>query len=300
MYKRVVALKSAPVITRNIVLIGRSRSGKSTFKKTLVNPTLVTADMTIFSDTKEAGVESFLIYAPTSFQTDPSAVGRAGETSSNHFIPVVLNVMDTPGLSEKSENGSGRKDEELLDVIGKAMNKEMNQYHAIFFCASLESGSNKDDLEAFVKFRDLLGEKVRDHLCLVITRCESKTQEQQNTLVNQMQQLNEYKTMLDYFKGGIFFSGALAFDTFNLANSSEVERQFQTVVNMRRRLFEFILEKRTSINVMNLNMSDVKRMLEEQKQLTQRMKDLERFGGSKAKEVETLKAELDKKVCAVM
>lgn len=299
-YRQKVALKSISVITRNVVLIGRSRSGKSTFKKMLVNPTLVTADMTIFSDTKQASVQSFLMYAPDSFDGDSSAVSRNGETNDNHSIPVVLNVMDTPGLSEKSESGAGRSDQELLDIIGKALNKEMNQYHAIFLCTSLESGSNKDDLEAFMKFRGMLGDNVRDHMCLVITRCESKTSEQQNELLNQMKQLKEYNNMLDYFKGGIFFSGALDFDAFNLANSTEIERQFQAVINMRRKLFEFIVKKEVPINVMNLNMSDVQRILKEQKQLAQKITQLEQFGGSKAKEVDTLKTELANKTCTVM
>lgn len=95
----------------------------------------------------------------------------------------------------------------------------------VFFCTSVESGSNKDDLEAFMKFRTLLGEKIRDHMCLVITRRESKTKEQQTTLLDQMRKLEEYRDMLDFFKGGVFFSGALAFDTFNLANSHEIRTE---------------------------------------------------------------------------
>lgn len=132
-YRRNVALKSIPTVTRNIVLVGRSRSGKSTFKKTLVNPTLVTADMTIFSDTKYAEVQSFLIYGPGSFNGDPSLVCRQGQEENDKTLPLVLNIMATPGLSEKKEGEPGRLDDELVQIIRDALNKEMNKYHAGFF-----------------------------------------------------------------------------------------------------------------------------------------------------------------------
>lgn len=256
--------------------------------------------MTIFSDKKFAKVESYIMYAPDSFHGDPTSICRADETDTEHFIPLVLNILDTPGLSEKSVNGTGRHDDELLDIIGKALNKELNQYHAIFFFASLESGSNRDDLEAFMKFRDLLGENAKQHMCLVITRCESKSKEQRDALLNQMKQLTEYKSMFDYFKGGIFFSGALDFDTFNVANSVGIQRQFQAVIDMRRKIVEFILTKKATIDVMNLNMSDVQRILKEQNDLNKKIMELRRLGGAKEKEVERLTKELDSKSCVVM
>jgi GTPase SAR1 family protein len=225
-----VPSKCINVVTRNIVMIGRTRSGKSTFKKFLVNPTIVAENMTIFSDTKVPEINSFLLYQPELFQHNASNVLREDGEHERSVSPIVLNIMDTPGLFESRDDGDqSRTNKEILKLIEDCMKREICQYHAIFFCASLDTGSNKEDLDSFMIIRNFLGKDVTKHACLIITRCESKTEQQRTALLEEMRRQTQYREMIDFFKGGVFFSGALNFDDYNTGDEGKITRQFQAI-----------------------------------------------------------------------
>ncbi|CAF4273006.1 unnamed protein product [Adineta steineri] len=85
---------------KNILLTGRTRTGKSTIKSLLVNPTNVPNELTLKSGTKESRCQSFHL------QEDD----------------VVLNITDTSGLFEHNKKELEiRCNEMILKTIGFAL-----------------------------------------------------------------------------------------------------------------------------------------------------------------------------------
>ncbi|CAF0962032.1 unnamed protein product [Adineta steineri] len=122
---------------KNILLIGRTRTGKSTIKSLLVNPTNVPNELTLKSGTKESRFQSFHL------QEDD----------------VVLNITDTSGLFEHSNKELEIRDNEMiLKTIGFCINIEITKFHAICFCVFLTTGINQEDIQALSLLIDYLVE----------------------------------------------------------------------------------------------------------------------------------------------
>jgi len=180
------------------------------------------------------------------------------------------------------------------------MKREILQFHAICFCASVEGGNNQDDLASFMLVRQYLGDIITQHTCLILTRSESKTDEQRMALLDEMRKQKQYNELIDFFRGGIYFSGALNFDDWNLALEDKLMFQFRTIIRLRKQLLDFFRQKTTSLEMMNLNFNDVKTTLEERKMFVAQIDQLKQQGSAKVEEIQSLQDNLDKKGCNVM
>jgi len=90
---------------RNILLVGRSRSGKTTVIRTLRGVENAIKPLTIFSDTKTVNFRNFSLQ---------------GENTLDY----TFNIVDTPGLFEVKRTGQkARTDEEILDMIADCLKK---------------------------------------------------------------------------------------------------------------------------------------------------------------------------------
>jgi predicted GTPase len=98
---------------RNIMLIGRTRTGKSTIKRILLDPTFVPDEFTLYSR-RDPVVESFHI-------------------CDNN---IVLNIIDTPGLFEHDATGIDVRDNEKIQrTIEMCFNHEITKLHVCFVFA---------------------------------------------------------------------------------------------------------------------------------------------------------------------
>jgi predicted GTPase len=106
---------------RNVLFVGRSRSGKSTAYGVLKNLTYVPDDLDIFMGTKEPEIKSFTVEISKDEEDylkflEQTKKGNAVVTEDikpddfgKYYINYNINIIDTPGLFEQRE-----KEEEII------------------------------------------------------------------------------------------------------------------------------------------------------------------------------------------
>ncbi|UJR12887.1 hypothetical protein I4U23_017061 [Adineta vaga] len=208
---------------KNIMFIGRTRTGKSCIKTLLTDPTKVPNELTLKSGTREPLFESF----------------------HAHDNKMVLNIIDTPGLFERGTHEIDIRDNAtIMRTIQFCINMEITKFHVICFCIAITNGINAEDIKSLELLIEFLGRELADNSCLIITHCESKTEDQLETYKQELLQDLFFKNISSYFKLGIFFSGSLNRDDYNKGNENIID-QYVTISAYRDRLIElFTCEKR--------------------------------------------------------
>ena len=230
----------------NILIVGRTRTGKSTIKATLLDPTSVTKEENILSDTRDPSFESFVI----------------------QDLGIVLNIIDTPGVFEYTDQASlVRSDDVILMAIAKCVNHEITKFDFVWFAFAMTAGIQSDDIKALELFKNFLGPSVKPNACLIITRSETKTRTQRDKLRKQLTNDRRFEHLREYFGGGIFFTGAIDYDSYELAQTSIVD-QFLIVYECREELFTLINKKIEPIHIEHTFVSEIRKLQEKhQKEL---------------------------------
>ncbi|CAF1189425.1 unnamed protein product [Adineta ricciae] len=201
---------------KNVMLIGRTRTGKSCIKMLLTDPTKVPDELTLKSGTREPLFESF----------------------HAHDNKMVLNIIDTPGLFERGTSEIDIRDNEtIMRTIQFCINMEITKFHVICFCIAITNGINAEDIKSLELLIEFLGPELANNSCLIITHCESKAVDQLETYKQELLQDHFFRSIASYFKLGIFFSGSLNRDDYNNGNESLID-QYVTISAYRERLIE--------------------------------------------------------------
>ncbi len=201
---------------KNIMLIGRTRTGKSTIKSLLVDPTKIPEEMTLRSGTREPLFESF----------------HADDNS------MVLNIIDTPGLFERGTDEIDLRDNDtILRTISFCMNMEITKFHVICYCIAISNGINAEDIKSLELLTTHFGSDLARNSSLIITHCETKTEDQLEIYKRELLQDKFFKNIASYFTLGIYFSGSLNRDDYNKGNES-LEDQYVTICEYREKLIE--------------------------------------------------------------
>ena len=262
------------VSVKNIVIIGRSRTGKSTIKTMLINPTDPPKDLSLMAGTRDASMQSF-------FVDDEN---------------LILNIIDTPGVFEHQTTEDIRRDNDtIVAAIEKCIKLEITKYHLICFAFSMPAGIQSDDIEALQLFIDRLGPDVSQNSCLIITRAEAKTPEQRSKLRQELLNDTQFKKISNYFKRGIFFTGSINHDDYQQGNASIVE-QYMNVLEYRKELLSEFTKDCDPFQISKAYVDEMRRIQQEyeekekqlQAQLTQNNQNAEQ-----RKELERVKAELE-------
>jgi len=244
------------------MLIGRTRTGKSTIKRLLVDPTTVPNDLTLKSDTRDPVFESFHI----------------------NDNKIILNVIDTPGLFEHSNTEVDMRDNEtIMRTIEICANRELTKFHVICFCVAITTGINKEDIASLKLLADFLGKEISRNSCLIVTRCESKNDDQRNNMRMELMEDIYFKEIAHFFQLGIFFSGSLNPDDYEQGNES-LYAQYFTVSDYRTKLIELFTSNIEPFPVKETLISDVRHI---QKELLIKDAQLQE-SQAKAKELEKI------------
>ncbi|CAF1588066.1 unnamed protein product, partial [Didymodactylos carnosus] len=247
--------KVTKVEHKNIMLIGRTRTGKSTIKNLLVDPQRIPDQPTLWAATKTASFQSFAV-------------------DDNN---TVLNIIDTPGLFERgSETMDIQDNETLLNTIKQCADREITKFHIICFVASFEAGINEQDIQSLKLLIKFLNPLISKNSCLIVTRCESKTERQLNVLGNELETDRHFKELVPNFEKGIHFSGSLNFDDWSNANESSLYRQFITVCKYRDNLIDLFTSDIIPFDINQCDFSAFKQIAEEKQVLSKEIEDLKK------------------------
>ncbi|UJR17420.1 hypothetical protein I4U23_004315 [Adineta vaga] len=242
---------------KNIILLGRTRTGKSTIKSLLVNPTTIPEDFSLFAGTESPIVESYHV------------------TGKN----VMLNIIDTPGFVERgTDKLEARNDEYILNILDECINREFTKCHVICFCIAITCGINDQDIQILRLLLDILGNSISNNSCLIVTHCESKSEDERAKLKSELSEDKHFKEIVNFFKLGIFFSGALNRDDYNTANDSLID-QFVTISEYRTMLIEMFTSDIVPFPLDATGMSKLRRAREhgalKENELHQAQRDLQ-------------------------
>jgi GTP-binding protein EngB required for normal cell division len=210
--------------TRNVIFLGRTRTGKSTAVGVLKDICYDPKPMSIFSDTVNAKFQSF---------------GVEGKNGKKY----TLNIIDIPGLFEqKINNNNIRSNDDILKLINDCQRNEITKLHCAIIFANFEAGINSEDIKSIELFQEKFN-GVEIYLC--ITKCELKPSEFMKRL------LDELTKKLTIKRANILFTGCVNLKDTGY-NNSEVEKVYHRVGRMRELIFEKIFRCDKFYNVRDL------------------------------------------------
>lgn len=228
------------VKSNNIMIIGRTRSGKTTIKSLMLDPTIVPDELTLKSGTREPLIESFHIAD----------------------IDATLNIIDTPGLFERgSEEDSLRDNDAILTTIEKCANMEITIFNVICFCISINAGINGEDVRSIELFMQFLGDEISSNSCLIVTHCESKNEEQRNKIKKELEEDKFFKKIAPFFKLGVFFSGSINRDNYNNGNECILD-EYVTINEYRTQLIKLFTSNIKPFPITETKISEIRRARE--------------------------------------
>lgn len=173
----------------NVLLIGRTQTGKSTIIQTLKDPTY-SVEARAFSDTK-----------------DPMAACLCMRNNSDgkHYQ---LNVIDTPGLKECMRDGESRSDSELMSLLNRLLALKISSLNVVCF-VSRAGQTHLHDLEVFSQLMNVLGPKFSEISMMILTHCSEFSESQLNQFEADIRQHSKSKSVSEYCRLGIKRAGAL-------------------------------------------------------------------------------------------
>jgi len=174
---------------RNILFVGRTRSGKSTAIATLKGVEHTSKRLEIFSETKFARLKPFTL---------------EGKDGTNFNI----NIIDTPGLFEITQDGQqSRADGQIMDMITDCLKYEVTKINMIVLFCSLIYGINDTDVYAMEKLVEHFGEEVTMVIC--ITRAEQMTEEVREENIEKLKKYKRMNELINRVDGRVIFSGSI-------------------------------------------------------------------------------------------
>jgi GTP-binding protein EngB required for normal cell division len=201
---------------KNILLIGRSSIGKSTFKNIMIDPTQVPEVLDSYSKTEFPLFEQYSV----------------GGTD------IIMNFIDTPGLCQRTDTSSSLPDNTtIMQLIDGYVRSKVTQLHFVCFCITVDTNINTNDLQIVRTFFNFLGTEIRKNACLIITNCESKTEEQREMMRKEAQTDLDFKVLASQMKQGIFFTGSVNPNSW-IDTSNNVYKQFETICEYRTKLID--------------------------------------------------------------
>eukprot|EP00698_Gefionella_okellyi_P026138 TRINITY_DN986_c0_g1_i1.p1 TRINITY_DN986_c0_g1~~TRINITY_DN986_c0_g1_i1.p1 ORF type:complete len:383 (+),score=104.20 TRINITY_DN986_c0_g1_i1:56-1204(+) len=227
---------------RNVLLCGRSRSGKTTTVGVLKDPCYHPKTNSIFADS-----------AGTRFQT--FSINNRADSKVEKFT---INIIDTPGLFEvRAKDQEARDDEVICETIAKCLENEITYMNVIILFASFEAGINPHDILAMQKFLALFGESnVKIALC--ITRADAHNRAWRDELVAQLNQQADLSRMIEKEKMEIMFMGCVEPGNSRYDTEDKLLQGYVNVYNMRSKLLDFIFEASTRSQIKRMKVTTTK------------------------------------------
>jgi GTP-binding protein EngB required for normal cell division len=212
---------------RNILVLGRTRVGKSTFVRMLKDFAHAPPTATLYAETQDATYKTFCI--------NPQSV--KGSLTTKYSI----NIVDTPGLFEvrRVSEGKGRDNRFIRQCINKCLENEIARVHCVLIFLTVQGGINVQDVESIETFLTDFGSKdIRT--CLVITHAEDFSQERMNKVVKELNEYPRACKLLKEHQVEILFSGSVDPEKYTV--EQDLARAYKKVYKLREKILQTIFE----------------------------------------------------------
>jgi len=190
---------------RNVILLGDSRTGKTTFLKYLKNI--------------DARVTPSIFYGTKLPESTTLIVNYKGELFAIRFL-------DTPGLNELGDDGKQRTNQEIFDSIIESVHGDMTGIHMILIVMNSIVQSGLDTIRDIMT---MLGGAFYKNTFLLKTHSENIDEALEKKLFADMSKI---MVLRNACQGGILFSGAL-----NENVDQSVVTRFRRVQSLRNESF---------------------------------------------------------------
>lgn len=268
---------------RNVLFLGKTRSGKSTAISVMKDPCHAPENFTIFSETYDAKFQSFSIQ----------------DKSQGEVQKYTLQIIDTPGLFEVVELGEqteARTNEMIINTISKCLENEITKLNCVVMFASIDAGVSNDDVEAIRIFARLfrrshpratpvahptktttttagtppppttaaplppIEEVERDQgplrLALCITRADSHDDRWQEEIRTQLMKHPSLASIIEEAKIEIIFMGCV--EPQRYFNMQHLMNAYKRVYRMRKQMLQFIFDSEKQQKLLELDLMNSK------------------------------------------
>ncbi|CAF3333988.1 unnamed protein product [Rotaria sp. Silwood2] len=214
-----------PPIKRSILLLGPTKSGKTTLANVLKDPFYIPPYAKVGSSENQS----------------PTVTSIECYTSTH----ITVNIVEIPGAMLNNEQNMTQIDEACTKL-------GVTQFNRVCVCASFESGILETDIELFERLIKHFGEeRIKPYLSFILTRCESKDEESRANITEDSNKDYKFSRVMHWFDRRIHFTGALNPVDWDRANEGAILDQFKSVCKDRRRFLEFI-ERNPGIEPFNI------------------------------------------------
>eukprot|EP01087_Luapelamoeba_hula_P017444 TRINITY_DN54_c0_g1_i1.p1 TRINITY_DN54_c0_g1~~TRINITY_DN54_c0_g1_i1.p1 ORF type:complete len:416 (+),score=103.93 TRINITY_DN54_c0_g1_i1:45-1250(+) len=204
--------------SRNVILLGRARAGKSTVLGVMKKPTWIPDQLSLWAGTQVPLMHSFTV-----------------EYDKFNYN---INIMDTPGMFEHNlGNKVVRSAEVIKGMITRCLELEVTLVHCFFFVCSFTAGINQDDINAVIELNKLF-QGADSVFHLLITRSEGRTD--RDHIERQVRSIPELAEFFANPSVKVFFSGALDRDDFLMGSVDTIEAKSRNILEMRDVLYKHI------------------------------------------------------------
>lgn len=201
---------------RNIILIGRTRTGKSTIADVVNDIAFVSKPPELYSETRTVQFKTI-------------------STDTKDNIWYYFNFIDVPGFFDISINGKDKlSNEKIKSYLQECMTKNITNIHMFAFVFNLAGGINDRDIDTMI-FVKTAYPNLAKYMALVITHCEQLNAEQRKKLIDDFYLHPKVirSSLKDYFKLGPLFMGCIRHESVTTANDKSVYYEYNNILDMR-------------------------------------------------------------------
>jgi len=212
--------------TRNLLMLGRSGSGKSTAICIIKDTCALPQPQSLFSDTVGPRFQSFSL------------------DDKRSKMKYSVNIIDTPGVQEVKPMGeNARSDGAILETIKYCLKNEITRIHTLMIFASFEGRLSELDYEAFKIYLEMFYDK-KVSIAFCITRSEGRDQAWRDSIVSDLKQDKYFSKMLEIHSNiKIFFTGCVDQTRVNEATDvTTLFLRYNEIYNYREQLLSFVFE----------------------------------------------------------
>ncbi|CAF0972057.1 unnamed protein product [Rotaria sordida] len=201
-------------IERNILLLGSTKSGKTTLVEVLADPRYR-------PPYQRLGLS----------QNQLATKKKIKCSTSTHFT---LTIVEIPGNMLDKEQDLAKINETCIEL-------GVTQFHYICVCTSFENGISDKDIKLFERLIKHFGEaSIKPYLSLIVTRCESKDEESRANMKKELNRDFHFSRLMQWFNRRVHFIGALDPIDWDQGYEEVILDQFQTIYNDRQNFLQFI------------------------------------------------------------